>query len=139
MRVAEIMNPNAVWIAPDLSVAEAARKMRDLNVGALPVGENDRLIGMVTDRDITCRAIAGGLDPATASVREVMSERISYCFDDQEAEDAAQVMERKQMRRLPVVNRDKRLVGFLSVGDLAIHCPHDLSGEVLEAVSTRPH
>jgi CBS domain-containing protein len=139
MKIHEIMTREAEWISPDATLREVAQRMRDKNFGSLPVGENDRLIGMITDRDICCRAVADGLDPATTPVRKVMSKTITYCFDDQEADDAAHLMEQKHIRRLAVLNRKKRLVGILSLDDLALRCSHDLSGEVLAAVSARAH
>lgn len=137
MKVSEVMTPKAEWVGPETTIRDLADKMRELDIGSLPIGENDRLIGMVTDRDIVCRAVAKGLDPAKATARDVMSKTITYCFDDQDVDDAAHVMEQKHIRRLAVLNRNKRLVGILSLDDLATHCSHDLSGEVLEAVSTR--
>ena len=137
MKVSEIMTPKAQWVGPDTSVQEIAAKMRDENFGSLPIGENDRLIGMVTDRDIVCRAVAEGRDPAKTKARDVMSKHITYCFDDQEADDAAHIMEQKHIRRLAVLNRDKRLVGILSVDDLASRGSHELSGEVLAATTPR--
>jgi CBS domain-containing protein len=106
---------------PDMSLREAAQKMRDGDFGVLPVGENDRLIGMITDRDIVTRALADGLDnPMEKKVREVMSEDVCYCFEDQKVEDVAKNMGENQIRRLPVLNRQKRLVGIVSLGDLAV-------------------
>lgn len=137
MKVSEIMTPNAQWVGPDVSIQDLAEKMRKDDIGSLPVGENDRLIGMVTDRDIVCRAVAKGVDPAKTTARQVMSKTITYCFDDQDVDDAAHVMEQKHIRRLAVLNRKKRLVGILSLDDVATHCSHDLSGEVLAAVSSR--
>ncbi len=139
MKVSEVMTPKAEWVGPDMSIRDLAEKMRALDIGSLPIGENDRLIGMVTDRDIVCRAVAKGLDPAKTTARDVMSKTITYCFDDQEVDDAAHVMEQKHIRRLAVLNRNKRLVGILSLDDLAACCSHDLSGEVLAAVSSRGH
>ena len=139
MRVNEIMSRKAEWVSPTETIRSVAKKMRDGNIGSMPVGENDRLIGMITDRDIACRAVADGLDPEKTEARKVMSKTITYCFDDQEVGDAAHLMEQKQVRRLAVLNRKKRLVGILSLDDLAARCSHDLSGEVLAAVSTRAH
>jgi CBS domain-containing protein len=139
MKVNEVMTRKVEWVSPDASIAEVAKKMRDQDIGSLPVGENDRLIGMITDRDIACRAVAEGLDPAKTTVRQTMSKTISYCFDDQEIDDAAHLMEQKHVRRLAVLNRKKRLVGILSLDDLARCCSHELSGEVLSAVSARAH
>lgn len=93
---------------------------------------------MITDRDITCRAIADGHGPNTP-VCEVMSKGIVYCFDDEDVQDVAQVLEQKQLHRLVVLNRDKRMVGLLSLGDIATHCSHELSGEVVEAISKHTH
>lgn len=135
MRVKEIMSKKVTWIGPDMSLQAAAKKMRDLDVGCLPVGKNDRLVGMITDRDIACRGVARGRDAANTTIAKVMSKGITYCFDDQDVKDAAHLMEKKQIHRLPVLNREKRMVGILSVGDLAIHAPNRLTGEVVEAVS----
>jgi CBS domain-containing protein len=138
MQVKEIMTPKVEWIAPDTTIQESARKMRELNVGSLPVWTDGELIGMVTDRDICCRAVADGHDPATTKVRDIMSAEATYCFEDQELSEVAQLMEEKHIRRLTVFDRDKAMVGFLSVGDLA-RSSHDLAGEVIEAVSTPVH
>src|SRR5205085_10714550 len=107
----------ACLTGPDRSIREAAEMMADQDIGALPVGENDRLVGMITDRDIAVRAVARGLGPDT-KIREVMSEEVMYCFDDEELDDAAQNMGGIKVRRLPVLNRDKRLVGIISLSDL---------------------
>lgn len=135
MRVREIMSKKVTWIGPDTSLQAAAKKMRDLDVGCLPVGKNDKLVGMITDRDIACRAVARGRDPAKTMIARVMSKGITYCFDDQDIKDAAHLMEKKQIHRLPVLNREKRMVGILSVGDLALHASNRLTGEVVEAMS----
>jgi len=135
MRVKEIMSKTVTWIGPETSLQAAAKKMRDLDVGCLPVGKNDKLVGMITDRDIACRGVARGRDPAKTTIGRVMSKGITYCFDDQDIKDAAHLMEKKQIHRLPVLNRDKRMVGILSVGDLATHVSNRLTGEVVEAVS----
>ena len=135
MQVKEIMSKNVTWVGPDLPLTQAAKKMSDLGVGCLPVGKDDRLIGMITDRDITCRAVAQGRNPAKTTIAEAMSKGISYCFDDQEVGEAAQLMEKKQIHRLPVLDRKKRMVGILSLGDLSLHVSHELTGEVVEAVS----
>jgi CBS domain-containing protein len=134
MLVKEVMTPKAEWVDPKTTLLEAAKRMRDKDIGSLLVGENDKIIGMVTDRDIACRGIAHNLDPANTPVRKVMSERIFWCFDDQEIENAAHLMENKKVRRLAVMNREKRMVGFLSVDDLS-HRAHALSGEVLDQVT----
>ena len=139
MKVSEIMNRKAEWVGPDVSIADVAKIMRDKNIGSLPVGENDRLIGMVTDRDIACRAVADGLDPRKTTARQVMSKTIAYCFDDQPVDEAVHVMEEKHIRRLAVLNRKKRLIGILSLDDVAVGGSHDLSGEALSLVAPRAH
>jgi CBS domain-containing protein len=118
MQVQEIMQRNVAIADPNMTVRDVARKMRADNIGALPVGENDRLIGMVTDRDIVMRGIASDRAPGNITVREVMSAGVSYCFEDDDAQAAAQIMAKHQVRRLPVLNRDKRLVGVVALADL---------------------
>jgi CBS domain-containing protein len=137
MRVKEIMTASVECISPSTTIQDAARMMKELDIGPLPVcGDNDRLAGIVTDRDIAIRAVAEGLDPATTKVREIMTPHIVYCFEDQDVSDAAHMMEQKQIRRLVVLNHDKRLVGILSLGDLAIDIGDEqLVGHTLEAVS----
>src|ERR671933_1354767 len=119
MRVSETMTRDVRIASPDQSIREAARIMAEIDAGVLPVGENDRLVGMITDRDIAIRAVAEGKGPDT-SVREVMTEDVKYCFEDEDTDHVARNMADQQVRRLPVVNRDKRLVGILSLGDLAV-------------------
>jgi len=102
-----------------MTVSEIAQKMRDGDFGILPIEENDRLIGMVTDRDIAIRAVASGRDLARTKAREIMSEKILYCYDDQSLDQVAQNLGENQVHRLPVLNRHKKLVGILSLGDLA--------------------
>jgi CBS domain-containing protein len=118
MQVQEIMTHGAEVIDPNTTIRDAARKMRADNIGAFPVGENDRLIGMVTDRDIVVRAVAENRSAGNTAVREVMSERVYYCFENDDVEDAARLMAEHQIRRVPVVNRDKRLVGVITLADL---------------------
>jgi CBS domain-containing protein len=109
----------AVRIAdPNQTLQEAASVMADADAGVLPVGDNDRLVGMLTDRDIAVRGVAAGRGP-DAKVRDVMSAEVMYCYDDEQIEDVLENMGELQVRRLPVVNRDKRLVGIISLGDLA--------------------
>lgn len=118
MQVADAMTRNVKVINPGQNIAEAARMMADEDIGSLPVAENDRLVGMVTDRDIVIRGLAQGKANDTA-IRDVMSTEIKYCFEDDDLESVAQNMGDLQIRRLPVVSRDKRLVGIVSLGDLA--------------------
>ena len=119
MRISEIMTRDPKLIDPTSSIRDAARRMKDEDIGALPIGENDRLIGMVTDRDIAIRAVAEDRDPSSTTVREVMSEKIYYCFEDDDIKDAARCMAQNQVRRLPILNRDKRLTGIVSLADIA--------------------
>jgi len=115
---------------------DAAKKMKDLDVGLIPVCDGDRLKGVLTDRDITIRATADGRDPSKTKVSEVMSTDLAYCLEDQEVEEAVSVMEARQIRRLPIVNQNKRLIGIISLADIAVHVgDRDLSGETLEEIS----
>jgi CBS domain-containing protein len=135
MLIREAMAPDAEWITPDISLAEAALRMRDRNIGCLPVGENDRLVGIITDRDLACRAVADGLDPRTTKAREVMTKGITWCFDDESVDDAVQRMEQKQIHHMPVLDRQKRMVGILSLSDLALKGPQELFQEVSRLTS----
>src|SRR6266446_2140051 len=119
MKVSEAMTRDVRVASPDETIRQAAKTMATLDAGVLPVGENDHLIGMITDRDIAIRGIAQGKGPK-AKVRDVMTEDVKYCFDDQEVEEVTRNMADIQVRRLPVLNRDKRLVGILSLGDIAL-------------------
>jgi CBS domain-containing protein len=122
-------------VKPDQPISEAAKLMAELDIGALPVEENDRLVGMITDRDIAVRAVAAGRGPDTA-VSEIMSREIKYCFEDQSVEEVTQNMGELRIRRLPVLTRDKRLIGILSLGDLAIdEGARDEAGEALGGIS----
>ncbi len=136
MQVKEVMTRGCECIEPDASLESAARRMRELDVGPLPVCDRDRIAGIVTDRDIVVRAIAEGRDPHATHVRDVMTPGITYCFDDDDVEHAADTMKNKQIRRLVVLNRDKRLVGIVSLGDLAIES-HDeqMTGDTLRRIS----
>lgn len=136
MKVREAMHPGAHWVEPGTPVFEIAKLMRDQDIGSVPVGENDRLVGMVTDRDIVCRGIAEGRDCSTMTAGSVMSSGIVYCRESEELDDAVRIMEQHQIRRLPVINEDKRMVGILSLGDVSHTAPRQLSGEVLQSVSS---
>jgi CBS domain-containing protein len=136
MQVSEVMTRGAECTRPDAPLHEAAERMKALDVGVLPVCDNDRLVGMLTDRDITVRATAEALPPGLGRVRDVMTPDVIYCFEDQSVAEAARLMEQKQVRRLVVLNRDKRLVGIVSLGDLAVKADDEgLSREALEEVS----
>lgn len=135
MKVREAMTRDVRLVRPDQPIREAARLMAELDIGALPVEEQDRLVGMITDRDIAVRAVAVGRGPDTA-IREVMSPEIKYCFEDQSIDEVTQTMGELRVRRLPVLNREKRLVGILSLGDLAIdEGAQDEAGEALGGIS----
>jgi CBS domain-containing protein len=136
MKVSEIMTSDVHIVAPDDTIQEAARKMEDTDVGFLPVGENDRLIGMVTDRDIALRAVAQGKDPKNTKVRDVMTSRVLYCTADEEVEEIASNMADLRIRRLPIVNKQKRLVGVVSIGDIAFRENPERAGHALESVVT---
>jgi CBS domain-containing protein len=119
MQVADVMTRNVAVVSPDASLCEAACRMDDLNVGALPVCDGERLVGILTDRDITVRATAAGAPPNRTPVHEVMTDDVLWCYEDDDVEEAEQAMRRLQIRRLPVIDGRKRLIGMLSLGDLA--------------------
>jgi len=125
MFVRDAMSNHAEWIAPTTSIQEAARKMRDHAIGCLPVGDADRLVGMLTDRDLACRACADGADPKATKVSAIMTKGITWCFDDDQIDAAIRTMESKQIHHLPVLNRGKRLVGLLTLSDLATHASRE--------------
>src|SRR5438270_229940 len=132
MVVREVMTPHVEVIHPDATLREAAEKMKSLDIGPIPVCDGQRLQGMLTDRDITVRATAEGRDPNSTRVRDVMTPDVVYLFEDQDVQDAARIMEQRQIRRLVVLDRDKRLVGIVSLGDLAVQTEDDeLGGEEL--------
>jgi CBS domain-containing protein len=135
MKVKNVMHAGVTWVSPDATIGEIAKKMRDEDIGAVPVGESDRLVGMVTDRDITCRGLANGHDISKMRARDVMTKPIVYCSEDDDLDSAVKKMEKKAIRRLPVLNDKRRMVGILSLGDISGKAPRTLSGEVLEAVS----
>ena len=133
-KVADVMSKNVKLASPEDTVQQAARVMSEQDTGVLPVGENDRLVGMVTDRDLAVRAVAAGKDPSKTKLREVMSGEPRYVFEDDPVEKAAASMAEQQVQRVPVLNRDKRLVGILSIGDLAREAGGGLAGRALEGV-----
>lgn len=135
MKVRDAMHRGAAWIDPGAPLTDVAERMRKDDIGALPVGENDRLIGMVTDRDIVVRGLIGKEDPLQLSARDVMSEPIIFCHANEELEDAIRIMEQRQIRRLPVIDEHRKMVGMLSLGDVAAEAAPSLSAETLRAVS----
>jgi CBS domain-containing protein len=119
-------------ILPTATLRDAARKMRDLKIGSLPVAANGRLIGMITDRDICCRGVADDFDPVRTQVREIMSHDVAFCFSYDTVNDAVRQMEQRHIQRLAVLNNDKTIAGFLSVDDVA-HFSRQMAGEVLDS------
>src|SRR2546428_9797192 len=134
MRVSEAMTRDVRVADPGQSICEVAKIMAEIDAGAMPVSEGDRLIGMITDRDIAIRAVAAGKGPQTA-VREVMSKEVKYCFEDEDLDHVAKNMGEIQVRRLPVVDRDKRLVAIVSLADLALVQGESAAGEAVAGVS----
>jgi CBS domain-containing protein len=139
MQIREVMTERPEIIRSDAAAREAAAKMRDLDVGSLPVCNGKILEGMLTDRDIAVRLVAEGRDPSRTKVNEIMTSGVTYCFDDQTVEEAATIMEAHQIRRLAILNQDKELVGVLSLGDVAVrtHGSEDgtLADEALKNIS----
>jgi CBS domain-containing protein len=136
MLVRDVMTKGAECVRPTDSLQEAAQKMKNFDVGPLPVCEGDHLVGMITDRDITVRATAEALPPGLGQVRDVMTPDVVYCFEDQDVQEAARLMKEHQVRRLVVLNRDRRLAGIVSLGDLAVETADEkLARETLEQVS----
>lgn len=131
-KISDVMSADVQTISPDATIEEAAQEMRDGDFGLMPVGDDDQLLGVITDRDIAIRAVAEGMDPST-SVREVMSEGVIWANEDDSIEEAAQIMSDHQIRRLPIVDADQRLVGIVSLGDFAVDSS-DI-GPVVEALS----
>jgi CBS domain-containing protein len=134
LKIKEIMTKQVHWLNPDQTIREAARKMSEEDVGALPIADHDRLVGMITDRDIAIRAVAEGKSPST-KLREVMSAQLKYCFEDEDLDHVSTNMAQIQMRRLPVMNREKRLVGIVSLGDLATRGAGRQAAEALRGIS----
>jgi CBS domain-containing protein len=139
MQVSQILTREVETIRPDTSVKEAAQRMRSMDVGSLPVCDGRRLLGMVTDRDITVRITAEGRDAANTPVQEAMTPDVSFVFEDQDVQDAARIMQQQQIRRLPVLNRERQLVGILALGDIATTGNDRLSGDALERISEPSH
>ena len=136
-KVSEVMTCDVCIVSPDQTLREAATMMADADVGSLPVGENDRLVGMITDRDIVLRAVAEGRDPAT-SVREVMTDRIQYCYEDDSVDTVARNMAELGVRRLPVISREKRLVGIVALSNIT-HCGDTRATEAFLDSVAAPH
>jgi CBS domain-containing protein len=135
MNVREVMTADVYTVSADTSIFDIAELMRDEDIGVVPVVENDKLVGLVTDRDIVVRALADSRDPSQATARTVMSPNLVFCFEDQSVEEVLQTMGEQQVRRMPVVDRDRNLVGVVSIGDLSAAAPPDRAGESLSQIS----
>ena len=140
MKVQTAMHKGVKWVGPDTPITELAKLMRQHDVGSIPIGENDQLIGMVTDRDIVCKGLAqNGFDTSRATARDVMTAGIHCCRDDDDLAKAVRHMEALKVRRLPVINKSKRMVGILSLGDVSHSAPSDLLSECVKSVSAHHH
>jgi CBS domain-containing protein len=136
MKVHDVMTPEVVMVGPEASLAEAAQLMKQEDIGPLPVCENERVFGMLTDRDIAVRAVAEGRDPRVTRVRDVMTPDLVCCFESDDVEEAARLMQETQLRRLLVIDDDRRLVGIVSLADIVQQSGDDsLGGETLERVT----
>jgi CBS domain-containing protein len=136
MKVKEAMHRGADWVSPETPITELARLMRERDIGAIPIGENDHLIGIVTDRDIVCKGLAqDNFDVRRAMARDVMTAGIHCCREDDDLAKAVRHMEELKVRRLPVINKSKRMVGILSLGDVSHSAPGELLSECVKRVS----
>ena len=140
MKVKDAMHKGVEWVSPDTPVIELAKLMCGYDIGAIPIVENDKLIGMVTDRDIVCRGLAGhNFDASRTTARNVMTPGIHCCREDDDLAQAIQHMEELKVRRLPVMNKSKRMVGILSLGDVSHSAPDGLLVECMKSVSAHHH
>jgi CBS domain-containing protein len=135
MKIREIMTPDAQCVGPEETLVDAAALMRQLDVGVLPVCHEGDVVGMITDRDIAIRAVADARPPSTTRVREIMSPGTVFVYEDQDVDEVVEVLEKHQIRRAPVMSRERRLVGIVSLGDIAVDASAALSGEALKCVS----
>lgn len=135
MKVKEMMHKGVEWVSPDTPLTAIAKKMQQFDIGAIPVGENDRLVGIVTDRDIAVRGLAKGTDISKLTARDVMTKGIFWCRDSDDASEAVRLMEAKHVRRLPVIDEKKRMVGMLSLGDISHAVSQKTAAEALKAVA----
>lgn len=135
MKVKEMMHKGVEWVSPDTSITAIAEMMQEGDIGAIPVGENDRLVGMVTDRDLAVRGLVKGRDISKLTAKDVMTKGVTWCRDSDSATEAARLMETKHIRRLPVIDEKKRLVGMLSLGDLSHAASQRTAVEALKSVS----
>ena len=140
MKVKEAMHKGVDWVGPDTHLTDLARLMRKHDIGAIPIGENDHLIGMVTDRDIVCKGLANdGFNASRTTARDVMTPSIHCCREDDDLAKAVRHMEQLKVRRLPVINKSKRMVGILALGDISHSAPTDLLSECIKSVAAHHH
>lgn len=139
MKLREIMTSDVTFVSPEVMIREVAKLMEQNDIGAVPVCENNRIVGIITDRDICLRIVANGVNPAECTARDIMTEPIVWCYDDCEIDEAARLMETRQVRRLVVVDREKRLCGIVALGDVATRANERLAGEALEKISEPSH
>jgi CBS domain-containing protein len=135
MKVKDMMHKGVECVAPDTTMNSIAKRMKELDVGAMPIAKDGKLLGMITDRDITIRCVAGNENMGKVKAKDVMTQGVVYCRDNEDVEDALRLMEGKQIRRLPVLDEDMRMVGMVSLGDISHALPRDITGEVTKAVS----
>lgn len=136
MKIKDVMTRGVECTRPQSSIQDIAKRMADLNVGILPVcGEDEKLVGMVTDRDIVLRAVAAGRDVRSTRASDVMTPHVHYCFEDSDVKECIELMKNRQIRRIVVLDRSKRLVGIVSLGDIAVEGSEKIAGDVLEAIS----
>jgi CBS domain-containing protein len=134
-KLADVMTRHVETVGPEASLREAAAKMADLDVGTIPVCDGGRLVGMLTDRDLAVRAVARGADPTSTRVNEIMTSAVRYAFEDEPVERAVDTMKRRRIRRLPIVDHERRLAGIVSLGDLAVDADREQAGDALQQVS----
>ncbi len=135
MQVKQAMHKGVQWVAPDVSLPTVAQKMQEFDIGVIPVGDHDRLVGMVTDRDIALKAVALGKNPSKLTAKDVMTKGVIWCRDTDDVNDAAHLMESKKIRRLPVIDANKRMVGMVSLGDISHAASQRTAAELTRAVS----
>ena len=135
MKVKDVMHRGVEWVEPETPITKIAQKMREEDIGAVPVGENDRLVGIVTDRDIVTRGLARVKNCLDLVAKDVMSKPIVYARADEDVEDALHIMVKNQIRRLPVIDENERMTGILSLGDISEKAGRELAGEVMRSVS----
>jgi CBS domain-containing protein len=135
MKVKDMMHKGVECLSPDTAVNKVAKRMKELDVGAIPITKDGKLVGMITDRDITIRCVAQSEDMEKVKAKDVMTQGVVYCRDNEDVEDAVRIMEGKQIRRLPVLDETMKMVGMVSLGDISHALPRDITGEVTKAVS----